>query len=474
MSPSLALLVCTIGIAGLFFLDRDKSVRTAKALWLPFIWIGIVGSRTVSAWLGIGPASQDPTQLMEGSPFDARVFEILLVLGIIVLIRRGRRISAFLKGSWPILLYCSYCLLSVSWSDYPEVSFKRWIKSIGDLVMVLIVVTDAEPAQAFKRLLSRLGFVLLPTSILLIRYFGDLGRGYDPDGMPMNTGVTTNKNSLGVITLVIALGVLWHVLNLLRAKDQPNRGRHLIAQGTLLAFGVVVLAMAHSATSVACFVLGSGLMLATGLPVIRRRSVGVHALVLALFLVGGLIMFLDAEAGVVRALGRQPNLTGRTDIWGAVIPVCPNPVVGAGFESFWLGPRLDRVWSRLSKYMHVNEAHNGYLEVYLNLGWLGVGLIALILIKGYTNVVAAFRHDPPAGRLWLAYLFAAAFYSVAEAGFRLLNPIWIFLLLAVVASSGIAAGGRVGASQPFHAGADRTPALPAKNALALRPLVRSI
>jgi len=45
--------------------------------------------------------------------------------------------------------------------------------------------------------------------------------------------------------------------------------------------------------------------------------------------------------------------------------------------------------------MHVNEAHNGYLEVYLNLGWVGVGLIGLILMKGYSNVVTAFRFDPP-------------------------------------------------------------------------------
>jgi hypothetical protein len=51
--------------------------------------------------------------------------------------------------------------------------------------------------------------------MVLIKYFGDLGRGYDPNGMPMNTGVTMNKNSLGVNTLVPALGVLWHLLTIL-------------------------------------------------------------------------------------------------------------------------------------------------------------------------------------------------------------------------------------------------------------------
>jgi len=440
MSPTLASVVCFCGIVGLFFLDRDKSVSVSRALWLPVIWIGIVGSRAVSVWLGINQASSDPAQLLDGSPLDRYVFETLLALSIVVLIRRRSRTKAFIWESWPVLLYFSYCLLSVTWSDFSDVSFKRWIKSLGDLVVVLIVLTDPQPMEAFRRLISRLGFVLMPASILLIKYFGELGRGYDPNGMPMNTGVTTNKNSLGVITLVILLGSMWQILTLLREKNQLNRGRHLFAQGILLTFGVIVLTMAHSATCVACFVLGSGLMFAANLPVIRYRPTRVHALVLSVFVLGGLVVLLNATGDVVQALGRQTNLTGRTDIWAAVIPVVPNSAVGAGFESFWLGPRLNMVWGRLSQYMHVNEAHDGYLEVYLNLGWVGVGLIALILVKGYANVQAAFRHDPTAGNLWLAYLFAAAFYSITEAGFRLLNPIWIFLLLAVVAAGGVSRG----------------------------------
>ena len=88
-----------------------------------------------------------------------------------------------------------------------------------------------------RRLVSRVGFLLFPASVLFIKYYGDLGRGYDPAAEPMNTGVTTNKNILGVMVLVISLGTLWHVITLLRAKGQPNRRRHLLAQIMLLAFG---------------------------------------------------------------------------------------------------------------------------------------------------------------------------------------------------------------------------------------------
>ncbi len=233
MSPSLATIVYAGGIIGLFYLDRDRSVRTAQSLWLPVIWIWIIGSRPVSLWLGLGGGSDDfATQLVEGSPYDAAIFGILLAAGIVVLIRHRTRTYTCLKASWPIFVYFAYCLLSVLWSDFPDIAFKRWIKAIGDLVMALVVVTDTDPVAAVGRLISRVGFILMPASVLFIKYFGDLGRGYDPDGRPMNTGVTTNKNILGVITLVIALGTLWSFLDSLFAKRQPNRARHLLARGT--------------------------------------------------------------------------------------------------------------------------------------------------------------------------------------------------------------------------------------------------
>lgn len=470
MPPSIALLICIAGIAGLFYLDRDNTVRTSAALWLPFIWIGIGGSRAASSWFNFSnPVGMDAQ--LDGTQPDRLIFQTLVVLGAAVLFFRAKQTSAFLKTNWPILTYLFYCLVSVSWSEYPGVSAKRWIKAVGDLTMVLIVVTDAEPVAAFKRLVSRLGFVLFSFSILLIKYYGSLGRGYTPDGEPTNTGVTTDKNMLGVITLVITLGVLWNVLELLRAKDRPNRGRHLLAQGVLLAFGAVLLVMAHSATSQSCFVLGAALMLVTRLPIVRRRPAAVHALVLALFLVGGLTLFLGGRDDVVHALGRTSNLSGRTDIWKVLISAVPNSVVGAGFESFWLGPNAGQALLRgLPGWWHpegLNEAHNGYIEVYLNLGWIGVSMIALILITGYVRVAGAYRRDPAIGGLWLAYLFAAAFYSITEAGFRFLSPIWIFLLMAIVAAGGVARGLNV--LQPVSVTAKRSAWLPATSSGQIGP-----
>jgi exopolysaccharide production protein ExoQ len=445
MSFSEAMIVCMTGITGLFYLDRNKFLRTSKALWLPIIWLWIVGSRPASAWLSIwfgfhfGLPGRSAQEQIEGSPVDALIFAILLAAGIVVLSRRSTQTKSLLKANLPILIFFAFCLVSILWSPFPGVSFKRWIKAIGDLVMALIVVTEPDPIAALRRLFSRIGFILLPFSILLIKY-SDLGRGYTPDGDPMNTGVTTNKNTLGLITYVVSVGAVWSFLQVLRAKRQPGYARQLIANAALVAFGVTVLAMAHSATSIACFGLGTALILLTGMSSIRKSPGAVHALVFTILFVGGIMMLFGGEGAAVHALGRKTNFTGRADIWKAVIPACPNPVIGAGFEGFWIGPAVNEVYRKLSVYMHVNEAHDGYIEIYLNLGCVGLCLIAWILISGYRSAAATFRYNAEIGRLMLAYVATSAIYSVTEAGFRMLTPSWIFLLLALVASSGTAAG----------------------------------
>jgi exopolysaccharide production protein ExoQ len=443
MNPSLASLICACGIAGLFYLNRDRSVRTSKALWLSVVYLWIVGSRSVSVWLGLTPSAGTNVQL-EGTPIDAAIFGLLLAAAVVVLIRRSSRTRTLLAANWPILIYTLYCLMSVAWSYYPGVSFKRWIKALDDVAMVLVILTDGQPLAAIKRVFARVGFLLFPASVLLIKYYDHLGRTYDPSGGMSNTGVTTNKNVLGVVVLVISLGALWNIRALLIDKDEPHRGRRLVAQGTLLAFGLALFSMADSATSIACFVLGGGLILATGLRSIRIRPARVHILCLAIILAGGVALLFGGEGDVANVLGRESNLSGRTRIWAAVIPAVSNPIVGDGYDSFWIGPDVQKVWRSpsLSGWWHpegLNEAHDGYIEVYLNLGWVGVCLIALILISGYGRAVVAFRYNPPIGGLMLAYIIVSAVYSITEAGFQSPHPMWIFLLLGVFGASGITA-----------------------------------
>src|SRR5579863_5261478 len=154
----MASVVFAAGILGLFLLNRDPTVRTSKALWIPFAWLLIAGSRAPSAWFATQALPSADDMYLQGNPFERNLFSALLFLAALVLIARRRKVVEVLKGNAPILLFIFYCAVSVLWSDYPSVGFKRWTKLAGDLAMILIVATDINPSVAFDRLITRTGF----------------------------------------------------------------------------------------------------------------------------------------------------------------------------------------------------------------------------------------------------------------------------------------------------------------------------
>src|SRR5215472_882763 len=430
MAPTIATVFFALGISGLFVLDRDPTSRTSKALWIPVIWVFLIGSRPVSMWLQTSiPVQSSADQYAEGSPVDALVWGIMLAAGMVVLANRAPRVRAILRANGPLLLYLAYCALSTLWSEYPLVALKRWSKAVGDLVMVLIVLSDPDWSSALKRLLTRTGFLLVPLSILFIKYYPALGRVYyDWSFTPQQIGVAVAKNQLGMVCLVIGLASVWRFLIAYRGRRGAYRTRRLIAHGANLAMVLWLLRTADSATSKSCFILIGALMVVTSLSRLGRKP-GIVQLMAAAIVCGALVtLFFNPIGGLIESVGRDATLTGRTAIWGVVLKVAGSPIVGTGYESFWLGERLQRIWDMNAK---INESHNGYLEVFLNLGWVGVILLTVMLVTGYRNVVAAFRRDPNAGILRLAYFVTVLVYNLTEAAFKELNPIWFFFLLAI-------------------------------------------
>ena len=154
-----------------------------------------------------------------------------------------------------------------------------------------------------------------------------------------------------------------------------------------------------------------------------------------------------------------------------LIPMAPNAIGGAGFETFWAGPRAKEVEIKNTAAGGIggpHEAHNGYIEMYLNLGWIGVALIALILGQGYRRAVGAFRHDPGLGALLVAYVVTSVTYNITEAGFRMLDPLWVFLLLSVIGANRIISLGET-ASEAAAELTGPTPVVRESNAPDLKP-----
>jgi len=240
--------------------------------------------------------------------------------------------------------------------------------------------------------------------------------------------VASDKNMLGKAVLVFGLASSWQFIQELRRGYR--RRNTLMVHGAILTMVIWLFWMANSMTSLSCFTLASALMAALTFWKATRKRALVHFMVASVVLTCGSVLFLNMGGGLLSAMGRNPTLTGRTDLWDKLFTMVVNPILGAGFESFWLGQRLEYLWSIY--WWHPNEAHNGYLEVFLNLGWIGVILLLTIIFTGYRNVMQMLRQDPEAGRLRLAYLVVAVAYNFTEAAIRTMDLVWIAFILAVI------------------------------------------
>jgi len=429
MPSSLALFLTLGFIAYLFYRDFRGRPNVTSALWLPFLWIVVgPGSRFLSQWLDILGFHVGGVSVEDGSPIDAAFYFGLIATALLVLYRRRVSLGRFIRNNRWLALYLVFCLIAVSWSDFPYVSFKRWIKLLGDPVMALVILTEPEPMAALAQLGKRCAYFMLPLSILFIKYFPDLGRYFDPwSGAPMNTGVSTNKNELGFDCWILGMIVFWHMLHVLKWERSRLKWNELMLCSGLLAMDVWLLRMAQSMSSLVAFALGSAIMLFFGLRWVRVQRAGAYiAAGAAICVIAGTVGFFG---DFIHLLGRNETLTGRTDIWRMLWNWNINPIIGTGFEGFWLGERREEIQSVQPA---LNEAHNGYLETYLNLGFIGVGITIAMLLAAYAKSRRQLFHNFEFGRLSLAYLVSFILYNWTEAAFRLNGlPFFMFFVVAI-------------------------------------------
>ena len=428
MTPAVASCLCVAFV--LWALRRQaKLTRGLRlGLWLPFVWVGINASKPVGYWFEPAKLVTDVEATMEGSPLDRNLSLLLIALGLIALLTR--RIDwrlIFAENRW-LWIFHAYLLISVAWSDYPFVAFKRWFKDLGNVIMILIIVTEKDPVAAVRRVLSVCPYFLLPLSVLFIKYYPAIGRGYDRwVGTTFYCGVTTNKNALGVLALLSGLMLVW---NLAEARGRPvSRGGRftMVVDVLLLVLSVWILIIARSATSSVCFVVGLIVFVASHFQAfkgnIRRLSwCGAGMAFFSLLLIG----IPELRTLIVGGLGRDVTLTGRTIIWQAALDAGTDPLIGTGFGSFWLA--ADSI--KLSENWALTEAHNGYLETYLNSGLIGVALLVGVLIAAGKNALRQLSTGSALGHFYLGLFLSGIIYNYTEAAFNVnhLVGFWLWLI----------------------------------------------
>ena len=215
MKPALALILCCPLIIWLWKRDQRGRLPSSKALWLPLLWLLVLGSRPVSWWLGIGGSTQaDPD--LEGNAFDRILYLVQVFLAIYIVARRNIDWMAIVRKNKALVLFFLFLLVTLLWAEYPFVVFRRWFKEIGGVFVILVLLTEVNPLDAIKTTFARCAYILFPLSIAFMKYFPDIGKAYSKGGLPMITGVTDQKNSLGELILVVGLGTY---LGLIRKRD---------------------------------------------------------------------------------------------------------------------------------------------------------------------------------------------------------------------------------------------------------------
>lgn len=423
MPKQLALLIFAGFITWLFRRYSRVFGPPPTALWIPFVWVGINMSRALALWFSSGTAVAN--DVSEGSVADRTVYLLLIVLGSVVLIRRRINWSVVLKNSrWIVVLYIYY-LVTTLWSDEVFVSIKRWTKDAGDLIMILIILTDKRPADALRAIFVRCAYLLIPLSVLVIKYYPEIGRyTHEWTYETFYSGVTTNKNALGVLAYISTIFLLWQIIDVWRKRDGRFVVKNIWPDLALVCMCVWLLILAHSSTSTGCLIVGTVILLFA-----RTNWMRTHLRNMRWLAIGfGLFMLIftvsdDFRGLVAGVLDRDVTLTDRTYIWAMALDSGTNPLVGCGFASYFISDHA----ASLIYTFHIGEAHNGYLENYLNTGWIGVILLFAMLASGGRKVIAHFSSGTTTGILLMSLFWSMLIYNYTESTFCRSNVVGLLL-----------------------------------------------
>ncbi|MCS6779288.1 MAG: O-antigen ligase family protein [Geminicoccaceae bacterium] len=289
----------------------------------------------------------------------------LLVVTPLLALAHGRAILGALLDTPLLPLLVLLVAASTIWSVLPAISARRALAFATFSLLAVILAVRWSPRELVERLLW-LALVVVAVSLAFQLALPDLSRMSDGAWR----GAFTHKNGLGHVSsfAIVILLVGW------RHRLAP---RALVALGLLAA--VLLLIASRSATSLVVTALAAGLFLLLGRgglpPAAKAALVSLAVAALALL---GLWVLLEPEAAVA-LLGRDLTFTGRLPLWEHVLArIAERPWTGWGYQAYWAVPAFaDYVMLTLG--WPAPNAHSGYLDVALGLGWPGL-LLALLLL----------------------------------------------------------------------------------------------
>ena len=347
-------------------------------------------------------------------------------------------ILPFIKPVWRqvqrnalIFSVLGWAVLSVIWSDMPSTSAFNALRMAINLALV-IYLFERFSANDIQRLMMLVGCVAAAGSLFLVfvlPQYGLQSRGLYSLGAW--EGIFGQKNLCGLEMLVLLLPAFFVKLT----------GTH--ARALRIGYIVTALVIIVMTRSAGAWVDGILCLAFVVLLKLAARMPGKDAAVLAVAIVGagaalGIVAFSNYDT-LMYALGKDPTMTGRTVLWSGLLHLAMrHPFCGYGYTAFWQGivKGPSRVMALQMGWLGLAGAENGVLEMWLELGIVGVLLYFAIFLRAVKDSFYCLRRGASPAALWYVSIL---FYVVATnfEGGLLLAPSSLTCILPFVAFVGL-------------------------------------
>jgi exopolysaccharide production protein ExoQ len=346
----------------------------------------------------------------ESGESEGKIFFILFGLYLlilpIVLVRLGQFAWVALRDKL-LMLLIGFAVISVLWSYAPEATLRQSVTFLGEAFLGVYLAMQYSLREQMRIFAWVLGIAAV-LSLFVAFTFPTLGIGstVHPEAW---TGIYDHKNYLGRLMALSA------VLFFLSSGD--FRKRWVAWGGFILSASLVLLA--RSLTSLLALIAILGLM-----PLyrsLRWRDIRAKAMVIfagALIVSVTIVILAANPEPFFRAAGRDPvqnTLVGRMQLWNDLLhKVEQRPLLGYGLGAFWLGWEGESadIWARHGWATH---AHNGYLDIWLDLGLIGLVLMLSHIFLNFRRGLLLMRSTGATEGLWaLAYLTFVSLTSLTE------------------------------------------------------------
>lgn len=390
----------------------------------PPLWERIAAITVIVLLTGalIGPIfapTQDETPILRLIWFP--IYAVILTLA-------GFRLPQIAR-LWPAaLLLAGLVLLAFAsrwWSIDPSTTGRRAI-ALGISMVFGLYLAAAWRGPALPRLLCQAFLVMALGSLVMVFAFPSIG--IHPEVNPgMWRGMWYEKNQMGAVMSAGSIAA---------AAVLASGGGRRLGIATLCLCLPLLLAT-QSKTALLCMLAGTGVV--SGLSLMRRAGPA-GAVILTWFGVvavsGALALFIAAPEFVFQLLGKDPSLTGRTDIWEALLRRADDrPWLGYGYSAFWGLDSVPANWVRAETHWMVPSAHNGWIEVLIQLGRVGVIGVGLVMLVAVLAAVVRLAIDAGLQGYWAAgWLVSFDILSMSESVLMLHHNLWWVLFIAAFSS----------------------------------------